>query len=321
MEDIFGLGAEMLPQAPGKGDPGNAERESQWLQYFKNPTVSAALFNMGTALMQPKWNQASILPDALNAGAKTIAVNEEEEYKRDQTDEQNRLKQQEGAAGRANQMAIAKLQADSRLEVAQERIAGMLAGQNIRAQLKGPPGSPAEARLYHSVYTDALAQMQKDNREGWLNRLPPKSEQEMETIAKRRAQEAVQNHRLEFGTTQPGVPGTTVGPGVAPDTAIPGEKTRQNPASPVPPVGTPGAPALPNSTRQNTPPAKPGYLDKTKRPEQGVPTSDAIKRLGGAQDPRIKQIMEDDTYYNHLRSRVADPEELDRFRRTYRMVR
>ncbi|MBK8123889.1 MAG: hypothetical protein IPK54_10130 [Dokdonella sp.] len=321
MNDLLGLGGEMLPQAPGKDDPGNATREAQWMQYFKNPTISAALFNMGTAMMQPKWNQASILPDALNAGARTVAVNEEEEYKRDQTDEQNRLRQQEGTAGRANQMAIAKLQADSRLEVAQERIAGMLAGQRIKAELKGPPGSTQEAQLFNNMYRDAFKQLQKENSEAWLTKAPLKTEDQMKQIAQQRAQEALQNYRLQFGAPQPRVPGTTVVPGVAPDTAIPGEKTRQNPAPAGPPVGTPGAPGLPNSTRQNTPPDNPGYLAKPKRPDQGVPTSEAIKKLGGAQDPRIKQIMEDDTYYNHLRSRVADPEELDRFRRTYRMVR
>lgn len=321
MDDLLGLGGEMLPAAPGKGDPGTAARESQWMQYFQNPTISAALFNMGTALMQPKWNQGSILPDALNAGARTVAVNEEEEYKRDQTDEQNRLRQQEGAAGRANQMAIAKLQADSRLEVAQERIAGMLAGQNMRAQLKGPPGSAQEMQLFNNMYRDAFKQLQKENSEAWLTKAPLKTEEQIKQIAQQRAQEALQNYRLQFGSGPAGVPGTPVAPGTAPDTAIPGEKTRQNPAPGTPPVGTPVAPELPKSTRQNTPPDKDSYLAAPKRPEGKVPTSKAIQNLGGAQDPRIKQIMEDDTYYDYLRSRVADPEELDRFRRTYRMVR
>lgn len=321
MTDLFGLGGEMLPQAPGKGDPGNAARESQWMEYFKNPTVSAALFNMGTALMQPKWNQASILPDALNAGARTIGVNEEEEYKRDQVDEQNRLKQQESAAGRKNQMDIARLQADNRLEIVQERIAGMLTGQRIKAELKGPPGSVQETQLFNNMYRDAFKQLQKENSEAWLTKAPLKTEEQMKQIAQQRAQEALQNYRLQFGSGPVGVPRAPVAPGPSPDTPIPGEKTRQNPAPAGPPVGTPGAPALPNSTRPNTPPDKDSYLTKPKRPEAGKPTSEAIRDLGGAQDPRVQRIMEDDEYYNYLRSRVADPEELDRFRRTYRMVR
>lgn len=320
MADFDGLGSEMLPMAAAKGDPTTPQRESQWLQYFKNPTVSAALFNMGTALMQPKWNQASILPDALNAGARTVAVNEEEEYKRDQVDEQNRLKQQESATDRQSRMAIAKLQADSRLEVAQERIAGMLAGQRVKAELRGPPGTPHEQRHYSSVFQDTYKQLQKDNETAFLTKAPIKTEEQMRRVASERAQDALMNFRLQFGGPQAGVPAAPAGPEAPTASPVPGEKTRPNPAPGTPPAGMPGVPTLPNSTRQNTPPDNPGYLQQRQAPPR-PPTVEAIKKLGGKDDPRVKQIMEDEAAYNYLRERVTDPAELDRYRNLYRMTR
>lgn len=317
MSDFFGLGGLMGQQQPqpGQADP---EKEAAWLTYLKNPTIQAGLFNMGIAAMQPKWNPASALPDALSAGMQTIAKDEQMNYERDLTEAQMQQRKDEAAAGRANAMEIAKLNANNRAEIAQLRAAAMLEGINTKAQLRQGATTPGEQKFYADVVKKALDEYKLYNESATLMRKPRLTDEEMQQRAAERAQQALIQYRLQFGAPGGGTPGPA---GTVP--AILGASPSPNPANartPVGPAGGTEAPKKPSPKMENQqgaiqPPAAGFERFATGPAAGGVDSEMVMQRLADQGEDVLMQIFRDPEKYNKLRAGVSNPDVLDRYRK------
>lgn len=309
MDDFFGLGGLMGQQQPALS-PAAPEKEAAWKQYLTNPTVQAAIFNMGVSMMQPKWNQGSVLPDALSAGAGTVAKQEQEDYARNQVEQEAARKSGEAAANRENAMGIAKLNADSRMDVAQARMAAMLEAVNTKASLRGPAGTPHEQKFYGDVYKQALNEMKLLNDSAVLTKRPLIPEAEMQQRATERAQQALQDYRLQFAPGPNALPrqGATAPPTQGTGPAVPGEITRQNPTKAPPQQGMVPAPQAPKITSPNPTNTPPPNVPAT----AGQYTSEAL--IGALQKKSYEEfagILEDPAKIASLRGLVKDPEVFD----------
>lgn len=318
-DDFFGLGSLFSPTQPAtpapsaQPDPAVAEREAGWKNVLSNPTLMAGLFNAGVQLMQPRWNPGSALPDALSAGAQTVGKQETEDYQRAQVEETRKTRAAESEADRKNRLETARIGANSRAEVANIRTQAMLDAANMKYNLT-TPRTPEEVKFRNKVYLDQKKALAKENENAALLGRPRLSDEEIDRRAAEAADRAYSYEKLKqvpdlgAGTR----PQTPTGPGTVPEGPIPGDKTRQNIAPAAPPVGTPGAPQAPNSTRPNTPPNTPA------QPTAGITSQEAIRNLTkSVGDRQLRAIFEDEKAYQHLRAKVADPDELDAARKGY----
>jgi len=288
MDDFFGLGGFMGAPAATQPKPEEVEqRAGAWKSFLTNPATQAALLNFGTALMTPRWTPGSALPDALNAGARTLSTIEDEEYKRNKVEEDKAFRSSEAAANRSNQMKIAQLGADSRSEVAQIRMAGMLDAANVRAAVQGRPKTAQDIQFYQRNYLDEMKKLKEANENNKFLQRPVMTDQEMIDKANLRAEQALSHWRANFGSV----------PGAVPDAgAIPGEKTSIKPGAAAPPVGPGGAPQAPKSTSIN------------QTPQTGITSADALKRF---QPADLERIIKDPRAIEILKSRVSDPDALE----------
>src|SRR5690606_28931614 len=146
---MFDLGALLQgAQSQQQATPEQTgDLEQKWASYLKNPVIQASMLNFGLELMKPRWQQGSAIPDAIGAGARTVATAEQEQYTRDQAEEKKRAAASEREADRTTRLETAKIGADSRAEVATIRTQAMLQGIHDRNALKGGPVGDFENRL------------------------------------------------------------------------------------------------------------------------------------------------------------------------------
>jgi hypothetical protein len=306
-DPMMGVGAYVQPQP--KADPA---LKDQWTRVLSDPTTMAALFNAGIALMQPRWNPESALPEALSAGARTFAGEEQLQYNRATEEEKRREARAEREAERQNRLATARIGADSRAEVANIRTQAMLEGINIRNQLRAGPGTGEEQRFYDKIYSDTYRQKQqernaiiKSNSDKAILRQPPDpvpTEEEIRSIANERAYQALIQRRLNLSTGGAGPIAPT--PQYSPN---PPQKTSPNPVPAPPPVGPPGSAPPPKKTSENP--------QTRTAPSSQLPSWTELYFRPGMTPQKFLKLLEDDEAYNVLRQGVRDPELFDQYRR------
>lgn len=293
MADLPALGAMLNPDPTGgqAGDP--ATYEAGWQQVLKHPANQAALLNFGLQLLHPRWQASSALPDALSAGAHTVATNEATEHERADKAAGRAQTASEGEKNRKNQMGIAKLNADSRADVASMRADNAYA----LAGLKQTAGrTPEEEKFYQTVYANEMKNAMF---------APPGTDPSV--LAATRAQNAVDARRRQFGT------GTPTGGSGAPGA---GPATSGNPGNGPAPVGQPQPGAVPvapsgnsgntGNVRQGTPspvtglagPALP-HLERLEAKHPGI-----TDRLMNMTDPRAATLR------GRIEQEVSDPQNL-----------
>lgn len=183
--------SQMMRPAP-VGTPPEAIK-SAWNNYFSAPEVQGALINMAIEAMRPRWNSGSLMPDVLNAGLRTIGA--QETYDDKLFKEQAELHNKE--LDRESRERMAGMAADSRLEVAEARTLGALAGLRERDRLKQGP-------MWQKMYKDFIDQyikMEKLQSESLANiGKPPKSSEQIEAEAKAYAQRQLDQLRGMFDT-------------------------------------------------------------------------------------------------------------------------
>ena len=146
LEKLMGLGGYIQPQPIAEGG-GVPPAGGGWSSFLNDPVNRAGLLSFGLQALTGGWgNGAQQLGAAIGAGAQGMGATAG--HLQD-TAEKNRAftsKENEGAANRASHEKIANIAADSRLAVAQERVAGMLQ----RAQLIHGPKDDAEWKFLQS---------------------------------------------------------------------------------------------------------------------------------------------------------------------------
>ncbi len=141
-----------------------------WTEMLNNPIARSALLSFGIQAMTGGWgNGTQQLGAALGAGATAAGATAEAMQKQTNTDEAKRIQQaqhsstlasreREGALNRDSRAEIAGLQTQGRLEVAQERVRGMLE----RASMIHGPKTDNEWRFYQTQLSEARKTIEGD---------------------------------------------------------------------------------------------------------------------------------------------------------------
>lgn len=150
---MAGFGDLMAPQSGAEPETGS------WSDLVKDPVARSALLGFGMQMMTGGWgNGTQQLAAGLGAGATSAAGTSEALQKQLEAEDKAASAEANQGANRANSLAIAKLNADSRAEVAGIRTAAMLERTQLIQGAKGPD----EMKLYNDVYQKTLIQGQKD---------------------------------------------------------------------------------------------------------------------------------------------------------------
>lgn len=218
------------PDLGGMIPPDEGQGKGTWTELVSDPKTKEALdaanrnmmISAGLQMMVPQWggpmaNVAMGLGKGFESAGKTadsIMANEQ--------DIRNfNAKQQEGEATRASHEKVAQIGADSRLQVAQERVSGMLERAHL---IRGPQG-----QIEMKMFLDAKNKYMHDEANNQL--LSKMTRAQQDEAASAYAKESLEQARNATGIRSQG-------------SALPGEEAAPNLASPTPPAaGVPAAPA------------------------------------------------------------------------------
>lgn len=223
--------------APAAGDPRNTGTGG-WSAWLQNPANRAFLISAGAQMLQPSFggamaNMGQALAQGEEARSGTIRTQQEMDFARDQLDQRSR----EGAANRANQLRVAEIGAESRLDVASLRSNAMLQ----RAQMIGAR-TPGAANQYSNLVQRFFQTLTRDNPVAGAGR---QSADQLFERAMQMADDAMKNQHGNLLTPGGNTPGTTT-PGItvppsANSTTTPGSRT----GTTTPPATTPTPSAAP----------------------------------------------------------------------------
>lgn len=276
-------------------------QHGSWTSWLQDPVNRAGLLSFGTQLMTGGGGTfGQELGAGLSKGFEGAAATEAVQVKRAEEEAEQAFKQQqlaqqasEGAAGRANQMAIARMNAAQRAELAAARQAGTmealgLRGQQAleRAQLRAAGSGASKGLNWNQAMTQARKDWEAQNPRKVMKGLTPEDTEEIQGMA------ADYYHKSRSGE---------IGAGGAPKAAAPAAPGAAAPVAPkVPGAGT----GMPQST--------------------GVaPKSDVLSTLWSRADyesfksyPKIREALKDPAARDHIKKNYpeyralieADPE-------------
>lgn len=223
------------PAAAPAGDVRDTGTGS-WSSWLQNPANRAFLISAGAQMLQPSWggtlaNLGQAMAQGEEARSGTIRTQQDMDFARDQLDQRAR----EGAATRANQLRVAEIGAESRLDVAQLRSSAMLQ----RAAMIGAR-TPGAANQYSSLVQRFFQTLTRDNPVAGAGRQTADQLFERAMQMADDAMKAQHSSMLTPGTPAPatgGPPAATPPPGT---TTVPRTGTGNSTAAP-----PPAAPASP----------------------------------------------------------------------------
>lgn len=273
---------------------GESERTAEWENYLRDPRIQAGLLSFGIEMMKPKWSPGAALPDALSAGVRGAAGVQDAQMAEDQRNEAIQRQTEEKAADRSTRLDIARMGADSRMEVATARNAAMLEGINARHRLKGELTAsgltPAEQKLYQTYVREYTNLYRNDVTK--MGR--PVDEGEILRKADEAARALVLSKRVQGIGALPGGGG---GNG--------GEFTRPNSPASAGPVSVPQPAGTPKITSPNT--------SGVVAPDGQPPTTSFHQmRLRMGQDG-FNRVLQHPNGREMMKAWVIDPGEVDKY--------